>query len=515
MQSAIIRCIIVIGLLLGQRDHAVKGLSNQADGLNTDVLTRFLQTQMRLNQVPGLAISITQAHKIVYMAGFGLANKRGEPITPQTPFVIASLSKSFTALAILQLADAGQLNLDTPLQTYLPHVQFADPTTTKNLTPRHLLNQISGLPAEAGFLLLTPEQIDDPNSFARIQPPYPPGIYYEYSNLNYLLLGQLVEAVSGQSYAAYLQTHIFDPLAMSHSYATLEQARAYDLAQGHQYLFGWPIAKDVPLVSHLPLGSKAILYQEVWVPAGYIIASAKDMAHYLQLYLNQGHYREQALISPESLALMFQPWHQGLYGDTGYGMGWAVQDWAGQRVYSHNGVSEAYNAMMVLLPEIGYGVTILSNVNTLPSFQSDLMDGVIHILLGQEPRFYWPTELSLRLSILFIFCLMCFRLGHYLKLRRRIPPNALKDAEASFLDEIHLGSFLWRANGLITPRTGAVFSIILELSLVVGGLIYAKDWFGVPFNLIPIAAQPDLSLALAVCAILSLLICLLKLGRWQ
>lgn len=212
------------------------------------------------------------------------------------------------------------------------------------------------------------------------------------------------------------------------------------------------------------------------------------MAHYLQLYLNQGHYKGTRLISAQTLALMHQPWHEGLYGQEGYGLGWAVKHWLGLQIYEHQGVSGAFSAMMALVPEAGYGVTILSNVNTLPGFQHDLMAAVLNLLLNQAPRPYWPTELSLRLTALLALSLVWLRFGCHLK--------------------------RWRRHGLaLNPRPDlkTLLRSSLEMGLVVGGLIYIKNWFGVPFNLIPIAAQPDLGLALILGAGVSLITSFLTL----
>jgi CubicO group peptidase (beta-lactamase class C family) len=117
--------------------------------LDPATLDRFINDQMRAQRVPGLALAITQGDQILYVQGYGSA-REGQPVTPQTQFPIASLSKSFTAVAILQLVEAGQLNLDAPVQRYLPAFTLAGPAVAARITVRQLLNHTSGL-ADTGF----------------------------------------------------------------------------------------------------------------------------------------------------------------------------------------------------------------------------------------------------------------------------------------------------------------------------------------------------------------------------
>ena len=118
-------------------------------GVDVSAIDRFVAAQMTAHRVPGLALAITHGAEARYVKGYGTA-RDNQPVTPQTQFFIASLSKSFTALAAMQLAEAGRINLDAPVETYLPEFTLADPAGASQITIRHLLNQVSGL-ADAGF----------------------------------------------------------------------------------------------------------------------------------------------------------------------------------------------------------------------------------------------------------------------------------------------------------------------------------------------------------------------------
>ena len=125
----------------------INGSANQLD--LDDRIDRFITTQMKTHHIPGLALAITHNNQVLHVKGYSTANNE-RPVTAQTQFLIASMSKSFTAMAVMQLVEAGQINLDSPVQTYLPQFTLADPAIAAKITIRHLLNQVSGL-SDVGF----------------------------------------------------------------------------------------------------------------------------------------------------------------------------------------------------------------------------------------------------------------------------------------------------------------------------------------------------------------------------
>src|SRR5262249_49394322 len=113
-------------------------------------IDRYVTAQMQEAHIPGLALGIVHGDRIAHLRGFGVANPAGQPVTPQTPFILGSLSKSFTAVAIMQLIAAGKMELDAPVQRYLPWFRVADRTASAQMRVYHLLHQTSGLPTTAG-----------------------------------------------------------------------------------------------------------------------------------------------------------------------------------------------------------------------------------------------------------------------------------------------------------------------------------------------------------------------------
>jgi CubicO group peptidase (beta-lactamase class C family) len=252
------------------------------------------------------------------------------------------------------------------------------------MTVRHLLNQTSGLPTLPGELALA-EFDDSPQAaerqlraLSRLKLTRPVGSKCEYSNLNYNVLGLIVEAASGESYPEYIQTRIFNPLGMSHSYTSKVAAKRNGLAMGHRHWFGHPFpAPNLPV----PRGS---------LPSGQLISSSEDMAHYLIAHLNGGRYREMQILSGAGIEEL----HRGVkeyitFGISSgkYGMGWFDMDLGQTKTFSHGGNVPDFSAFMALLPGQKSGVVLLLNADPygLPPILEEVGLGVTTLLAGQQP----------------------------------------------------------------------------------------------------------------------------------
>jgi CubicO group peptidase (beta-lactamase class C family) len=360
-----------------------------------DDLDAYVQQQMERLRVPGVSLAVVEGDRIVHLRGFGQARPDGGPPTPQTPFFIGSLTKSFTALAVMQLVEAGKIDLDVPVQRYLPWFRIADPQASAQMTVRHLLIQTGGLPTSAGEVILA-DGDDRPGAAERqaralssLALARPVGSAFEYSNANYLLLGLIIEAAGGESYADYVQRHIFDPLGMGHTYTSPALARKNGLAAGHQYWFGRPVAApDVPL----PHGSLA---------AALLISTAEDLARYVIAHLNGGRYGDTQLLSAGGIDEL----HRGAV-DCGliglgpierflaknvelgqYGMGWCVDQVGQTPVVWHGGTLPDFGAYMALLPEQKRGIVLLFNVchHWLNPVYAEFGTGATALLAGEQP----------------------------------------------------------------------------------------------------------------------------------
>jgi CubicO group peptidase (beta-lactamase class C family) len=198
----------------------------------------------------------------------------------------------------MQLVEAGRIDLDAPVQRYLPWFAVADADASSRITVRMLLNQTSGLARATGIKPLFEKWTGTTEEYVRAlgtaELNRPVGETYEYSNANFVTLGLLVETVSGQAYGEYIQQHIFTPLDMHNSYTSVEEGRQHGMVSLHHYWFGVPTETTLP---HLP-GQ---------VPAGFLVSTAEDMAQYLSMYLNGGVYEGRQILSPAGIGCNSPP----------------------------------------------------------------------------------------------------------------------------------------------------------------------------------------------------------------
>ncbi|HNE03854.1 MAG TPA: serine hydrolase domain-containing protein [Anaerolineales bacterium] len=352
----------------------------KAERTEFEEVDAYIIAKMNELGIPGAALVIVEGDQVIHLKVFGIADADGRPVTPQTPFFTGSTGKSFTALAIMQLVEAGKVKLDAPVRTYLPWFRVADVEASKLITIRHLLNQTSGLPVSIGREQLANTDLSESaiennvRALAKIELNALPGERYEYSNANYVTLGMVIQAVAGQSYEAYIRQHIFKPLDMQNSFTSKTEAQQDGLALGYQKWFGIPIASP-----NLPFSRGSL-------PAGQLILSAEDFGHYLIAQLNDGNYQEVSILSPAGIAALHNPDVPMTGSMDFYGMGWEVQHFQDVEVIRHNGEVPGYTADMFLVPEKNIAVAMVMNTYSpmLGIRASRLPSSVLRILLGQE-----------------------------------------------------------------------------------------------------------------------------------
>ncbi len=349
-----------------------------------DAIDAYVEAQMHRLNIPGASLAIVEGDKLMHVRGFGRARPDGETPTPQTPFFIGSLTKSITALAVMQLVEAGKVELDAPVQRYLPWFRVADPQASAQITVRHLLNQTSSLPLLTSEVALGDfdDNADAPErqvrALSKLKLTRPVGSKCEYSNFNYNILGLIVEVTSDEAYPEYIQKHIFKPLEMRHSYISKAAAQQDGLAVGHRHWFSLPFpVPDWPV----PRGS---------LPSGQLISCAEDMGHYLIAHLNGGRYENTQILSSAGIDEM----HRGvkelsMFGVSGgfYGMGWFDIDLNQTKTYSHGGNVPDFSAFMALVPEQKKGLVLLLNADPygLPVITEEVGMGATALLAGQQP----------------------------------------------------------------------------------------------------------------------------------
>lgn len=422
---------------------------------------------MESMRIPGVALAVVQGDKVIYAKGYGAADATGRPVTPETPFILGSVSKSFTALAVMQLAGQGKVDLDAPVQRYVPAV----PAPQAGITVRQLLNQVSGIPTAAGQAQLmgdessTMEQVmaaEAGRSLSAV-----PGQTFQYSNYNYTLLGLVVENASGRKYEHYVEEQIFQPLGMRHSHTTQRAAAADGLAAGYRVWFGLPLQANLPY----PQGS---------LPGGYLIASVEDMAHYLIAHLNAGRYGAATILSVQGMDEL----HRGVApvpGGGRYAMGWFEEDLNGIPTLWHGGDVPNYHADMVLVPGEKLGIVMLSNRNT-PGYSALLAKRVAAdltsvLVKGAAPRRTFTLTTFYVMVDVVSLLLIGWQVWNLLRLKRRTGPRWLRLTRGYLSAGIALlilvgmplsGGVTWASMFRFHPDLTIVIAVACVLALVTG-----------------------------------------------
>lgn len=401
-----------IALGLATLGMAAPGMAAPVGTATPDPATieRYVTDYARRAGYPGVAVVITRNDRVVLAAGYG-RDSAGAAMTARTPMPAASVSKSFTALAVLRLVEAGRVRLDSPVREHLPEFRIADPRGDR-ITVRHLLNHTSGI-SDRSHPEKSLRQPDSPaGAVERVRTATltaQPGTEHHYTNTNYHIAARLVEVVAGQPFGEHLRQQVLEPLGMGAS-ATVDAAPRDlldNLRRGHIYAYGASVAVSEP--RRFLNGSDGL------------ITTAEDMAKWLILHNNGGRAADGTrLVSAESLAAMHRPTDPG----SRYGLGWQLDQ---QGRVGHTGIWFTYTANQLLLPS-GYGIAVLSNSGIGPGNEgtAGLTDGLATILAGGTPEIGAPVRLVIDL-VLGALTLLSLALG--LRTVRRAPGWAARLAD--------------------------------------------------------------------------------------
>jgi CubicO group peptidase (beta-lactamase class C family) len=360
IQGRLIRLLAVaalgIAVALAAKTHSVSAEDfGAADAL-------MLQL-MAADNVPGAALALIKDGNIVLEKGYGSRDLATQaPVTTVTLFNIGSISKSFTALGIAQLADRHEADLDTPVIKYIPELRLSDPAATQTLTLRQLLSHSSGLPADEQWPPQVPATREGiVGEFASMPITAPPGTRFQYCSRCIVLAASVLERITGQSWEAYTQARIFEPLGMkTASFGPRGLEEATDRAQPYHHN---------AIVGQVPVPWSRLQYLESLAPGGGIDASVDELARYALLQLGDGMIDGHRLVSAEMLAELHRPeiavgadWPEAArIQDMHYALGWFTGNVGGAQLIYHNGVNPGFRASIFLVPSTKVGVVILTN----------------------------------------------------------------------------------------------------------------------------------------------------------
>src|SRR5580693_826664 len=312
----------------------------------------WIRAQLAFRGLPGVAIGVVSDQELVWARGFGFADIESRTaMTPATKFRMASHSKLFTATAIMQLREAGKLRLDDPVVKYLDwfKIQPAEPDDPP-ITIEELLTHSAGLPREAGphWTELDFPSTDAVRKYVLEHPaPYSPEVRWKYSNLGFTIAGMIVESLSGEKWADYVQKHIFDPLGM-HSSSVDRQVDG--LATGYGRLMPDGSRKKMPFIDARGLG-----------PATGITSNVEDMAKFVSLQFRSGRVGGKQILSTGALREMHRV--RVLENDwtRGNAIGFAVSRDKDKIYVGHGGSYPGYKTQTLIDLEGKVGVIVLTN----------------------------------------------------------------------------------------------------------------------------------------------------------
>lgn len=340
-------------------------------------LSSYIENYLEEYQVPGASVAIVHDGKIVHSKSWGVTGESEEKVTAETPFTIGSISKSLTGLAVMKLIDEDKMRLDDPVQKYLPWFTLEDKQAAAGITIKHLLTQSSGISTYTG-LSISDQEADDLDaiksyvkSLADVKLTAPVGEKHQYSNANFLILGALIEEVTDQTFAEYMEQNVFLPLGMKNAGAD------YDTAYGKGYLSGYQSWLGIPRKS-------SVDYDNSGAPYGYITASTEDLVQYIKFL---SHHDFNDFLTEENKNLYTTP-HIQTGENRYYGLGIRISNPdSEEKMFWHSGSTPDSHAELFYIPETDWGGVILTNKNHILEENGlyYLKSGIMNILHGKEP----------------------------------------------------------------------------------------------------------------------------------
>lgn len=364
-----------------------------------DVLEAGIEELSKRYQIPGIGLGINMNGQRLYDKGFGYRNdKEHLPVTADTIFGIASMTKSFTCVAIMQLQDAGKLSVHDPVVKYVPEFRLPKPGKSEAVTIHHLMTHTAGLPPLSihnharkrsieqdptakdyglDVTRISGEPIDtDMELLERIADLEvtllgEPGEQFSYSNESYGILGVVVKRVSGMSYEDYVIKHILEPLHLKNTFFDIQELDKRDhvtmlyaskKVNGQTEVYPTPLWWDAPAMRS----------------AGYLKSTVNDILKYLEIYRLHGKVDGVQILSEESVKQMMTP-HVEVSPGYFYGYGLSViPDYFGNTFVGHGGGLKGVSSYMGVIPETGLTGVVLTNLSGIPA--EKLLKGALNIV---------------------------------------------------------------------------------------------------------------------------------------
>lgn len=342
-----------------------------------DDLAPLIASAQKKYRVPGISLVLVKGDEILWTEGFGFADiALRVPATPDTVYRSGSLAKPFTAMAVMQLAEGGEVDIDQPLSGYLTEFSIRSrfDTAGEPITIRSILCHHSGLPTDLNKGMWTDEPYTKVAEQLREEyAAFPPNLVFSYSNVGYTLLGHLVEKLSHEPYADYMEERVFKPWGMKTSGMGPRPSMEGFVSKGYR---GGQEQELLPIRD---------------LPAHALYTSASDLGAFMSTVLSGDDSISARILSRESFEEMLEPQNKDvpLDFDIVNGLGWFLEDGTipgGGRVVRHGGTTLAFSSELIMLPEKGVGVAVLANGDGSRSIVSRLAEEVLSRVLDRMPR---------------------------------------------------------------------------------------------------------------------------------
>ena len=339
--------------LAGITTLAISGIGDTASAQDLGSrIDAYLGAQVEANGIPGLTAAVVRDGTVLYEGAFGVRSLGSdEELTPDHVFHFASVSKPFVATAILQLAEQGKLGLEDRVTEHLPYFRLAD-DRFRSITIRQMLNHTSGMVDVLDYEWGSPQYDEGAaERFVRGMATdgmlWAPGGGWQYSNMAFDLLGDLIAKVSGQSFEEYVQKNILDPIGMRESSFIYPEIDKELRTSGH---VGTP-----------PRVSDVYPYNRRHAPSSTLNSSVSQMVNWMLVNLERGELNGQRILARESYDLLWRPSVDTTREGLRVGLSWFLSDFEGHFLVHHGGSDTGFRSFILLFPDDGIGVVMASN----------------------------------------------------------------------------------------------------------------------------------------------------------
>jgi len=371
----------------GESELAVEALGQGHGAELRAELDSYIQGALLAFDVPGAAVAVLVNGKVAYQNAFGVRGAgRATPVDTRTLFMIGSITKSMTSTMTATLVDDGVVAWDARVEQLLPTFALAQPEYENRVTLRHLLSHQSGVARSDVSLFVGPERpLELIDEVGTIPMHSAPGQGYEYQNQAYSLAGFAAARAAGarytneslyRQYERLLQDRLFEPVGMRRTTLDFDRAmRSDDHALPNEYS---ALSGNVESVQ-----PEFERFATSVAPAGGVWSNIEDMGRYALLHLSKGrNVRGRRVVSEAVLEETHTP--MVMVGGGGYGLGWEILDGPLGRVVTHNGGTAGFGADLALLPEVGWGIVVLTNRASSSAFVQAVERYTLDVLLGRE-----------------------------------------------------------------------------------------------------------------------------------